>query len=549
MFGVVCRVLWRAARRELELSLSLHDGRTGAAASCCDSAAMGAWAESVQVCIFDMRRGQQEGHELDKILFFSPVDCPLPSQLSVVGLSEGLITFTRIFSPEKPCQLMQAEGHCHIFFNCEPDIWIVMVVEKSKDGEEEVRVGAVEEMLKEAHDLFVMFFGYIRGMLQKHPVGDLARSCLHAFFPDYLAEFVVGKKLRLPSIREGLTERGMVEPVSLDRDTLLQAQSLVGLLESWFGGGTVRHTMMLFHNYLVLSTLSAEDTARLFCYASLRLTPAAISLSNRRSQSASMSAISAAGQSKIRSLLNNGSTAPSEGSTSEEERLERVTKKHPRPMKPDGWWKEVDNFLATDSWECDSREAKALGPTIWLQHTNEQMRLRAFQYRTVTLVLLVPTNSSVNGLDGLSLLRGQLLEKGAQKIQKLEERLAKEWKGINASHVAGYRYLCCDRTSKTAKASPPSKVATLSKESLAVLNLVRADIDLEKGRLERQISEHDADLEVCVRTKQNAWLVVRARGGQELYTVQERAGDTLLLASDAVEKLSKRHFNGHFSSD
>ena len=162
-------------------------------------------------------------------------------------------------------------------------------------------------------------------------------------------------------------------------------------------------------------------------------------------------------------------------------------------------------------------------------------------------------------------------------MQKLEERLAKEWKGINASHIAGYRYLCCDRTGKTAKASPPSKVATLSKvfrpksstairipfsflplpffhsenfhlyappwilqESLAVLNLVRADIDLEKGRLERQASHHDADLEVCVRTKQNAWLVVRARGGQELYTVQERAGDTLLLASDAVEKLSKR---------
>jgi hypothetical protein len=56
---------------------------------------MGAWAEAAQVCIFDMQRGQQEGHELDKILFFSPTDCPLPSQLSVIGLSEGLITFTR----------------------------------------------------------------------------------------------------------------------------------------------------------------------------------------------------------------------------------------------------------------------------------------------------------------------------------------------------------------------------------------------------------------------------------------------------------------------
>lgn len=38
---------------------------------------------------------------------------------------------------------------------------------------------------------------------------------------------------------------------------LVVRKSLVGLLESWFGGGTVRHTLVLFHNYLVLSTLSA----------------------------------------------------------------------------------------------------------------------------------------------------------------------------------------------------------------------------------------------------------------------------------------------------
>lgn len=61
------------------------------------------------------------------------------------------------------------------------------VIEKSKDGEEEVRVGAIEGLLKDAHDLFVMFFGSIRGLLQKQLAGDLARSFLHAFFPDYLA--------------------------------------------------------------------------------------------------------------------------------------------------------------------------------------------------------------------------------------------------------------------------------------------------------------------------------------------------------------------------
>lgn len=52
--------------------------------------------EAIKLCIFDLRRGQQEGQELDKILFFFPADLPFSTQLSVIGLSEGLITFTRL---------------------------------------------------------------------------------------------------------------------------------------------------------------------------------------------------------------------------------------------------------------------------------------------------------------------------------------------------------------------------------------------------------------------------------------------------------------------
>lgn len=51
--------------------------------------------EGMQLCVFDLRRGQLEGQELDKILFFFPADLPFSTQLSVIGLSEGLITFTR----------------------------------------------------------------------------------------------------------------------------------------------------------------------------------------------------------------------------------------------------------------------------------------------------------------------------------------------------------------------------------------------------------------------------------------------------------------------
>ena len=51
--------------------------------------------EGFQFCVFDLKRGQQEGEELDKILHFFPFDSPYSAQLSVTGLSEGLITFTR----------------------------------------------------------------------------------------------------------------------------------------------------------------------------------------------------------------------------------------------------------------------------------------------------------------------------------------------------------------------------------------------------------------------------------------------------------------------
>ena len=60
-----------------------------------------------------------------------------------------------------------------------------------------------------------------------------------------IAEFVVGKKPRLPSVQEGLTERGTVQPVTLERDSFLQAQVSVricaGSLSTWwFVGGKWR---------------------------------------------------------------------------------------------------------------------------------------------------------------------------------------------------------------------------------------------------------------------------------------------------------------------
>ncbi|KAL3680483.1 hypothetical protein R1sor_023439 [Riccia sorocarpa] len=525
-------------------------------------------AERAQVCLFDMSRGQVEGQELDKILFFFPSNCPIPSQLSVVGLSEGLITFTRIFSPLTPCEVMEAERHTHVFYQCEPDLWMVLVVERSKETEETIREGALRAVLKEAHRLFTFFYGSIRALLDSHPRGDVARSCLHAFFPDYLSDFLTGKKFRIPTISESLTDRGTVQLFSPQKETLLEIQSLQEYLKSWFGGGKVRHVMTLFHNMLLSTTLSPADASVLFLYATLRMLPSTLSQAPPRSRSSSRRENPAAatsplasnssnitlGSGRLRSLFSNLTTIPTPEvlASPHNPRLydasledQGAKSSVPRPLQQEAWWKDADGFLSTYAWGSQTGRVKVL-PNVKLQDSDEALNLCVYQWKSITLVMLVPKSG---GSELISHLQQQVLDKAALRIQRLEEKLVKEWPGSNAYHVAGYRYLHSDLNSQVSRSSPANKVATLTMDSLAALNRIRAEIDAEMGRWERRSNMQDKELELCVRTKQNAWVIVRIRDGHELYTVQEKASNTLLHACDAVEKLSRRYFNGIFSSD
>ncbi|KAJ7561040.1 hypothetical protein O6H91_03G011400 [Diphasiastrum complanatum] len=510
--------------------------------------------QPLQLCMFDMTRGQQDGQELDKILFFYPLECPLPLQLSVIGLSEGLITFSRIFSSDAPCEVMEAERHSHIFYQCEPEIWMIMVVEKSKEAESSIRPRALQMVLKEVHGLFTMFYGSVRALLQNYPSEDVARSCLYAFFPDYISsEFMNGKKLKLPSVKESLTERGTVQSLSFDRHALLEAQSLVNLLKSWLGGGTIRHVLILYHNHLVSSSLPAGDTARLFVYALLRMTPSVIARSSAHSSSRlfSFKGYGSPAKTNAESMQNNNDESLNTPASSRDTSPvgQRGKPQVPRPLLQDAWSRDPDGFLSTDAWGAGARGGSAVIPSIWLQQSEERMQMVAYQHKALTLLMLLPTNASVGGVEGLSLLRQQLLEKAVQKIEKLELTLTREWGGTNSSHVPGYRYLYCDLNNKMSRSSPPAKVSTLSKDSLIALNSVRTEVDLEISRAERNDNGAGRDLEFCVRAHNNSWVAVRARDGHELYLVLERASDTLLLASEAVEKFNKRYCDGRFASD
>ncbi|CAI0387991.1 unnamed protein product [Linum tenue] len=479
-------------------------------------------SEGMQLCIFDLRRGQQEGQELDKILFFFPADLPFATQLSVIGLSEGLITFTRIFSPDAACEVIEAERHSHVFFEAESDIWMVMVVEKSKESKAACQVDALRKVLKEVHSLFVLFHGTMRSMLEKETSGGLIRSHLYPFITDYLSDFLIGKKLQLPSFHDCLMERGTVQMLTVGREAAIEVQ---------------------------------DDTISLFTYAVLRLTPHA--LSSGATSWSYLQRTNAGSQVPALSTITNSGSVSDNIYRSRDTSLDQDNNcQVKRPLHHNRWFRGNDGFLASDIWGADNGSQTSVTPIVYLQLTEERMYLCAYQYKSLTIILLVPVSSILNGEQGLSLVKQQVLENvcvlsvpASLKMLRVEEKLSKGWGGENAYHVSGYRYLLVD-DERVSRASPPAKVMTLAKDSLLAMSKLREEVNLEKkAKCSSSEVNCDKELEICVRAKNGAWVIARTSRGKELYMVLEKASETLLYASDAVEKFSNRYCSGVFSLD
>ncbi|KAK2976182.1 hypothetical protein RJ640_012468 [Escallonia rubra] len=415
------------------------------------------------------------------------------------------------------------------------------VVEKSKETEAIWRGDALRRVLKEVHSLFVMFHGSIRALLDREPSGRLVRNHLYCFIMDYLSDFQTGKKIQLPNFRDSLKERGTVQMLTVGREAAIEVQSLIRVLESC-AGNTPCYSLLLFQDLL-------DDSINLFTYAILRLVPHALSSRAtswsyiRKGNTASQASATAS------TLANSGSALDQSYASRDTSHAGDSNHYVVRPLQHDKWSRGKDGFLVTDIWGAEVGSLSPTTPTIWLQQTEERMYLCVYQHKSLTFILLIPVTSVLNGEQGVSLVKQQMLENASVKMFKVEEKLSKGWGGENAYHVSGYRYLLLDGDRNASRASPPGKVTTLTKESLVALNKVREEVDLEKNLAKWDGSSQEKELEICIRAKNNSWVIARVTRGKELYMVLEKANETLLYASDAVEKFSNRYCNGTYSLD
>lgn len=89
----------------------------------------------------------------------------------------------------------------------------------------------------------------------------------------------------------------------------------------------------------------------------------------------------------------------------------------PRPLQHGKWLKGNDGFLISDIWRADTGSLVSSTPIIYLQHTEERMYLCTYQHRSLTLILVMPVSSIINGEQGVSVLKQLILDTVSSLVQ------------------------------------------------------------------------------------------------------------------------------------
>lgn len=158
-----------------------------------------------------------------------------------------------------------------------------------------------------------------------------------------------------------------------------------------------------------MHSVGQDDTINLFTYAVLRLSPNALS--------SGVNSWSYIRRGSTSSHFVSGSALTHSGPVSEQiyhssdtspvgNNINRVT----RALQHGKWYKGKDGFLVTDIWGVDVGSLVCATPTVWLQQTEEAMYLCPYQFKSLTLILLIPVSSILNGEQGVALVKQQLLE-------------------------------------------------------------------------------------------------------------------------------------------
>eukprot|EP00002_Diphylleia_rotans_P025803 TRINITY_DN5120_c0_g1_i1.p1 TRINITY_DN5120_c0_g1~~TRINITY_DN5120_c0_g1_i1.p1 ORF type:complete len:443 (+),score=90.32 TRINITY_DN5120_c0_g1_i1:48-1376(+) len=225
-------------------------------------------ASLVEFCIFNTSYGKKEGQEHEKVLFFFPKTASVDDQCRSVGLSEGVINFSRTFSQDKVAEVLKTEKTKKVFFSPEQDIWMSMAVSNPSErineagqvklvyDESELNDATLMAMLRDSYHIFRFFNGSLESVLSKTSLDGL-KGTLDEFFLKHLS-LLSFDGLDLSAALDG------VHFLPVHKQIYLTIHCFINLLETTFM--QIQSCCFFYNDHVVWSGLEQYDLRLLFKY-------------------------------------------------------------------------------------------------------------------------------------------------------------------------------------------------------------------------------------------------------------------------------------------
>eukprot|EP00933_Yihiella_yeosuensis_P044045 TRINITY_DN39091_c0_g1_i1.p1 TRINITY_DN39091_c0_g1~~TRINITY_DN39091_c0_g1_i1.p1 ORF type:complete len:501 (-),score=82.45 TRINITY_DN39091_c0_g1_i1:83-1585(-) len=207
-----------------------------------------------------------------KMIYYSPSCAPIEEKRSQVGMIEGLLSFTSMFSgPEgEPLRHIRTKQFAFSVIEVEPSIWMVLAMRHAQVPSDGVRQATAEQqfdedsisdntlqaILQNCYNIFRLLHGEIKPFVQgetMHKLFDL----LEDFVPAFLSTVDAGDFSVFHDI-DGF-HYGPVE-----RNTCVSIHCFLDQLQEQFP--SIRHGALLFNAHLIYTSCPLDDMRVLYSY-------------------------------------------------------------------------------------------------------------------------------------------------------------------------------------------------------------------------------------------------------------------------------------------
>ncbi|KIZ00575.1 hypothetical protein MNEG_7388 [Monoraphidium neglectum] len=467
------------------------------ASSATRSSGPGRWLSghfTVCLAVYDTRRGQAEGCEADKILGFYPPSAPPAMQSSIVGLAHAVTMFAGTFNKDGRVHSMETDNNLWAMLNCEPGVWLLMVASRAWCGAAATPDG-LAACLRTVHALAALLHGGVNAQLEADPGAASVRRRLQPLLQEVASRLLRPETREQAAISCPLAARGGAPLLRAPRGAFALLQAIVSRLLAGGGGGgggrAVQGVVACYGQHLLWSTLGPGDTAALFALAARGVLPAVRAGPRHRTARPPVGAAAApAGGPGVQQLQHGGGGAGGEAGGSGGSSGVAVAAHN---LINPAYWELREDGLVQPAGTANGGErgAAAAGlPTVWLQDGQEPSRLLVWHTGPLVFLILLHEPGAAAGAGAGASSGGVPAQATAvaaaaaarqlrERAPRLAELLRAELPAKHVWHVPGLRYHFADGQAGTERASPLSKVGTLSLASLAAAADAKAATDLE----------------------------------------------------------------------